>query len=158
MPPPTPLLRCTRPDADDAARAPSCARGEQDGFSAASEAARARYTEALRHEVWQLGIQVTLVEAGAFTAGVLDASTAAQATIAGYDGPRENACRTLHRALDNGEDPAEVAKLICSVAQARRSRGRYGAGRQSWWVPRLKTVLPQRVFDSLPRWGYHLPR
>ncbi|MEO3888742.1 hypothetical protein [Nonomuraea sp. B5E05] len=33
-----------------------------EGFYAASKAALARYSEALRHEVWHLGIHVALVE------------------------------------------------------------------------------------------------
>ncbi|GAB3504725.1 SDR family oxidoreductase [Amycolatopsis cihanbeyliensis] len=40
-----------------------------EGFYAASKAALARYTEALRQEVWHLGIAVSLVEPGAFRTG-----------------------------------------------------------------------------------------
>lgn len=59
-----------------------------ESFYAASKAALARYTEALRHEVWHLGIAVSLVEPGAFTtpcstqpprrAGVLPTRTASR--------------------------------------------------------------------------------
>jgi NAD(P)-dependent dehydrogenase (short-subunit alcohol dehydrogenase family) len=129
-----------------------------EGFYAASKAALARYTEALRHEVWHLGIHVSLVEPGAFTTPVLTAATTAQATITDYDGPRESASRTLHKALRTGENPRKAAALICKIAYAPAPRGRYGAGRQSSWLPVLKTLLPQRLFDTVLRRGYHLPR
>lgn len=129
-----------------------------EGFYAASKAALARYTEALRHEVWHLGIHVTLVEPGAFTTGVLDAATSTHATIEDYDGPRETAHRQLHEALNKGADPRTVATLIAKIAHARAPRGRYGAGREATWLPRVKTLLPQRLFDTLLRHSYRLPR
>ena len=128
-----------------------------EAFYAASKAALARYTEALRHEVWHLGIHVSLVEPGAFTTAVLDASSGAHATIADYDGPRENAHRTLHRAMRKGEDPGRAAALIRRVAHDPAPLGRYGTGPQSTWLPRVKPLLPQRLFDTLLRRGYHLP-
>ncbi len=129
-----------------------------EGFYAASKAALARYTEALRHEVWHLGIGVSLVEPGAFGTGVLAAATSTEATIPDYDGPRESAHRTLQRALERGEPPEKVAALIRTVATVRAPRGRYGAGREATWVPYLRTLLPQRAFDLLLRRGYGLPR
>lgn len=107
--------------------------------------------------MWHLGITVCLVEPGAFTTGVLHAASATQATIADYDGPRESAHRTLHHALRHGEDPRKVAALIQKIATAPRPRGRYGVGRERLWVPYLRTLLPQRLFDTLLRRGYHLP-
>jgi hypothetical protein len=101
---------------------------------------------------------VTLVEPGAFTTGVLDAATTTRTTIADDDGPRESAHRTLHEALRKGEDPDKVAALIWRIAQTPTPLGRYGAGRASRWVPHLKTLLPQRLFDALLRRSYHLPR
>jgi NAD(P)-dependent dehydrogenase (short-subunit alcohol dehydrogenase family) len=129
-----------------------------EAFYAASKAALARYTEALRHEVWHLGVRVCLVEPGVFTTGVLTAASVSRARIADYDGPRESARRTLHDALRRGDDPGKAAELIVKVASSPAPRGRYGVGRQSGWVPLLKTLMPQRLFDTLLRRGYHLPR
>ncbi|WP_199434477.1 SDR family NAD(P)-dependent oxidoreductase [Qaidamihabitans albus] len=127
-----------------------------EGFYAASKAALARYTEALRHEVRHLGIQVCLVEPGAFTTGVLDAATSAERVIADYDGPRESARRTLHEVLRRGDDPRKVAALVVKVAGARSPLFRYGAGRDGRWVPLLRTLLPQRLFDHLLRRSFGL--
>lgn len=129
-----------------------------EGFYSASKAALARYTEALRHEVWPLGISVSLVEPGAFTTGVLDASSAAEPAIADYDGTREAARRTLHESLRRGDDPRKVGALIVRIACARSPRYRYGAGRDGRWVPLLKVLMPQRVFDRLLRRSFGLTR
>lgn len=127
-----------------------------EAFYAASKAALARYTEALRHEVWPLGISVSLVEPGAFTTGVLDASSAAEPVIADYDGAREAARRTLHQSLRRGDDPRKVAALILKIAHARSPRYRYGAGRDGRWVPHLKVLLPQHLTDRLLRRSFGL--
>jgi NAD(P)-dependent dehydrogenase (short-subunit alcohol dehydrogenase family) len=127
-----------------------------EGFYAASKAALARYSEALRHEVWTLGISVSLVEPGAFNTSVLDASSAATSTIADYDGAREAARRTLHQSLRRGDDPRKVAALILRIARTRSPRYRYGAGRDGRWVPHLKVLLPQRLLDRLLRRDFGL--
>ncbi|TDD88892.1 SDR family NAD(P)-dependent oxidoreductase [Actinomadura darangshiensis] len=127
-----------------------------EAFYSASKAALARYTEALRHEVWPLGISVSLVEPGAFTTGVLDASSAAAPTVTDYDGSREAARDALQRSLRRGGDPGKVAALIVSIAEARTPRYRYGAGRDGRWVPLLKVLLPQRLLDRLVRRGFGL--
>ncbi len=129
-----------------------------EGFYAASKAALARYTESLRHEVWHLGIKVCLVEPGVFATDVLDTATAAGAAIADYDGPRESARATLHGALRRGEDPRKAAQVVWKAATARAPRGRYGAGGQSFVVPRLRTLAPQRLVDIALRRAYGLPR
>lgn len=128
-----------------------------EAFYAASKAALARYTEALRHEVWPLGLSVSLVEPGAFRTGVLQTSSAAAHAIADYDGPREAAHRTLQESIRDGDDPRKVASLILNVARARSPLFRYGAGRDGRWVPHLKMLLPQRLFDYLLRRGFDLP-
>lgn len=131
-----------------------------EGIYAASKAALARYTEALRHEVWHLGIHVSLLELGAFTTGVLDAASdqgLAGVRIPDYDGPREAAHRTLHDSLRHGGDPQKVAKIITAIARARRPRARYVAGREAHWVPLATTLFPQRLTDHMLRRAYRLP-
>lgn len=128
-----------------------------ESFYAASKAALARYTEALRHEVWHLGITVSLIEPGAFTTKVLHASTRAGHAIADYDGIREAARETLHNSLRHGDDPRKVAALVQRIANARAPKLRYGAGRDGRWVPPLKTLVPQHLFDYILRKSFHLP-
>jgi NAD(P)-dependent dehydrogenase (short-subunit alcohol dehydrogenase family) len=68
-----------------------------EAFYAASKAALTRRTEALRHEVWHLGIWVSLVEPGLFVADVPRSPTTADPGISGDDGPRKNAAWDLAR-------------------------------------------------------------
>lgn len=128
-----------------------------EAFYAASKAALARYTEALRHEVWHLGISVSLVEPGAFTTNVLDAANNTARRITDYDGPRETSQDVLHKSLRNGDDPHKVAELLLRIARAPSPKLRYGAGHDGRWLPYLKTLIPQRAFDQLLRRSFHLP-
>jgi NAD(P)-dependent dehydrogenase (short-subunit alcohol dehydrogenase family) len=129
-----------------------------EAFYSASKRALAGYTEALRHEVWPLGIDVSLVEPGAFRTGVIDAASTSRATIPDYDAVREAARRTLQESARRGGDPTAVAKLILDVARERSPRPRYGAGREARWLPYLRLLLPQRAFDRLLRRGFGLRR
>ncbi len=128
-----------------------------EAFYAASKAALARYSEGLRHEVWPLGITVSLVEPGAFVTGVLQAAATPQHPIADYDEVRAAAHRTFQRSLGQGDDPAEAAALILRIARTPRPRLRYGAGREGRWLPYLRTLLPQRLTDTLLRRSFGLP-
>jgi short-subunit dehydrogenase len=56
-----------------------------EAFYASSKHALAGYTEALRHEVWPLGIHVSLVEPGAFATNVLQAASTSAARLSDYD-------------------------------------------------------------------------
>lgn len=127
-----------------------------EAFYAASKHALAGYTEALRHEVWPLGIQVSLVEPGAFATNVLQAASTSTARLSDYDAVRRAASRTLQNSLQRGGDPQQVARLVLSVARARTPRLRYPVGLAARWLPYLKVLLPQRLLDYLIRRGYGL--
>ncbi len=128
-----------------------------EAFYAASKAALARYTEALHHEVWPLGLTVSLVEPGAFATDVVEVASRSDATIADYNGLRESASDTLRRGLRRGGDPRDLASLIVRIAQAQSPKARYGAGLDGRWLPSFKVLSPQRLFDYLLRRGYGLP-
>ena len=130
-----------------------------EAFYAASKRALAGYTEALRHEVWPLGLHVSLVEPGAFRTNILTAASAPRANVIGdYDAVRRAAIRTLQQALRRGGDPSAVAGLIVRVALARSPKLRYGVGPETRWIPLTKVLLPQRWFDALLRRGFGLTR
>jgi NAD(P)-dependent dehydrogenase (short-subunit alcohol dehydrogenase family) len=127
-----------------------------EAYYAASKAALARYTEAVRYEVWPFGIRVSLIEPGAFKTGVLQAASVNQRTIAGYDAIRQAARHTLHDSMQKAGDPDTVAELIVRVAMHPSPRLRYGAGPEARSLPILKLLLPQRIFDHLIRRAYRL--
>jgi NAD(P)-dependent dehydrogenase (short-subunit alcohol dehydrogenase family) len=127
-----------------------------EAFYAASKRALAGYTEALRHEVWPLGLHVSLVEPGAFRTSVIDAASSAEAAIPDYDRVRQAAYRTLRQSLQQGGDPSVVAERILEIARAPSPRLRYAVGSEAHWLPYLKLLLPQRTFDRLLRRGFGL--
>jgi len=127
-----------------------------EAFYSASKHALAGYTEALRHEVWPLGIHVSLVELGAFQTGILQAASTSAGRLPDYDQVRRAVTRTLQASLQRGGDPRRVARLVMKVARARTPRPRYPAGLEARWLPLLKVLLPQRGFDYLLRRGYGL--
>ncbi len=127
-----------------------------EAFYSASKCALAGYTEALRHEVWPLGIHVSLVEPGVFKTNVLQAALITEPGIQDYDAVRRAARGTLQNSLRKGGDPQQVARLIWKVTCSRSPRLRYGVGGGAHWVPVLKMLLPQSLFDYLLRRGYGL--
>jgi hypothetical protein len=96
------------------------------------------------------------VEPGAFKTNLIQAASMPEGTITDYDAVRQAARRTLHEALRQGDDPRKVAHLILKVARTRSPLLRYGAGREAYWLPYLKVLLPQRLFDYLVRRGFGL--
>lgn len=129
-----------------------------EAFYSASKRALAGYTEALRHEVWSLGIHVSLVEPGAFQTDIIQTDTTVEAGISDYDAVRHAAVKTLSSSLAGGRDPRKAAQVILTVARHRSPRLRYGAGGEALWLPWLRVLLPQRAFDYILRRGFGLPK
>lgn len=129
-----------------------------EAFYSASKHALAGYTEALRHEVWPFGIHVSLVEPGAFKTGVIRNASVSAGTIDDYDNIRQAAGQTLNESIRKGEDPGKIARLIYKIIRSRSPRLRYGAGSEARWLPYLKVLLPQRLFDYLVRKGFGLKK
>jgi short-subunit dehydrogenase len=129
-----------------------------EAFYSASKAALARYTEALRYEVWPLDIHVALVEPGAVNTNVLETAAVTEGAIADYRAVGRAARHTLRQALRQGDAPDKVAHLILKVARAHSPQGRYGVGGEAHWTPYLKVLLPQRLFDDLLRRGFGLQK
>jgi NAD(P)-dependent dehydrogenase (short-subunit alcohol dehydrogenase family) len=125
-----------------------------EAFYSASKHALAGYTEALRHEVWPLGVHVSLVEPGAFRTDVVRAASTSDGGIPDYDAVRRATRRTLEASLGRGEDPARVADVIVKIAQTASPRFRYGVGAEARWLPYRRVLLPQRLFDFLVRRGF----
>ena len=129
-----------------------------EAFYSASKHALAGYSEALRHEVWPLGIHVSLVEPGAFKTNVLAAASQSSIRMHDYDAVRRAISRTMQNSLRRAGDPGCVAQVILNVARARSPLLRYGVGSEARWVPYLSTLAPQRVFDYLLRRGFGLAK
>lgn len=113
----------------------------------ASKFALEGYSEALRYEVEQFGIKVSLIEPGFFNTGNHVAASKPAYRIADYDGLRTAIERSIEESTDGGGAPQEVAKLIVRIAQDNAPRLRYRVGTDARWVPRLKRLLPEPLFS-----------
>jgi NAD(P)-dependent dehydrogenase (short-subunit alcohol dehydrogenase family) len=128
-----------------------------EAFYSASKHALAGYTEALRHEVWPLGIDICLVEPGAFKTNIYQEPYIEKNAIADYDSARRAVHNVLRETALRGDDPRKVARLILQIVNASQPRLRYGIGGDRW-LPYVKVLLPQRSFDYLLRRGFRLVR
>lgn len=89
------------------------------GIYNASKYAVEGFTEAMSHELKDLGIQVTLIEPGAFRTNFLDSSlTLSQITIADYDSTA-GSTKTKYLAFNGQQpgDPERAAQEIVAVAE-----------------------------------------
>lgn len=127
-----------------------------EAFYSASKHALAGYTEALCHEVWALGIHVSLIEPGAFNTPIYKEQSVKTDGIKDYDTWRKAVRETMLKAARHGDDPDKVARLILKVAQSERPRLRYGIGSEAKWLPYLKVLLPQRLLAYMLRKSFGL--
>jgi NAD(P)-dependent dehydrogenase (short-subunit alcohol dehydrogenase family) len=120
-----------------------------EGFYSATKFALEGYTEALRYELAPLGIHVTLVEPGFFRTNLVRTTSLAAGEISDYDRFRQTIGEIFTQGLRRGGDPHQVARLIARLAEMRSPRLRYRVGTDSVWLPRLRAILPERLYD----WG-----
>jgi short-subunit dehydrogenase len=148
-------------------------------FYHASKYAVEAFSDALRMEVAQFGIDVVLIEPGPVktpwndvAAGSLStaAAPAAAATAAGAaaDG---DAYREYKAAVGAsfgrvqaglfgrlGSTPEDIAKVITQAVTAQRPRARYLINPVAKSLVAMNRVLPARAYDSMLRRQYGLPR
>jgi len=122
------------------------------GSYAASKFALEGWTESLRYELKALGIQVVLVEPGAFetdiwtrnaklSAGLLDPNSPNAARIPAWrrrvEGQREKA------------DPQIVVDMIAAIVENPRPRLRYVVGKDAKMGLMLRRLLPWALFERV---------
>lgn len=112
--------------------------------------------EGLRQEVRGFGIQVSMIEPGDFkTAGTFAREWPAR-KIADYDANRERAVGIMARSEQSGPDPIKLARLVESILAAKRPKLRYRVGLDSKWVPRIRRVIPESLFERILRSNYKI--
>lgn len=108
------------------------------------------YTEALYHEVKELGIKVTLVEPGAFRTNFLDSSLAvAQHAIADYDATAGNFKRIL--LANNGRqagDPEKAAEAIVNITEIENPPLRLLLGEDAYKIATQKAAWLHQEFEQ----------
>jgi NAD(P)-dependent dehydrogenase (short-subunit alcohol dehydrogenase family) len=120
-----------------------------EGFYSATKFALEGYSEALSYELAPFHISVVLVEPGFFRTNLARTVTPAAHEIRDYDAFRAVISAIFMQGIRRGGDPQKVARLIVRIAEMKAPRLRYRVGADSTWLPRLRAVLPERLYA----WG-----
>ncbi len=120
---------------------------------ASSKFALEGWTESLRMEMYSLGIQVVLIEPGAYDTDIWARNARlAKGTLDGKS-PNAERARRFRDFVQSGaikrRDPREVARLIARVAGDPKPKLRYLIGQDARIQVILKSLVPWRLYERL---------
>jgi NAD(P)-dependent dehydrogenase (short-subunit alcohol dehydrogenase family) len=115
---------------------------------AASKHAVEGYSESLDHEVREHGVRVLLIEPGWTKTGLDVNSVKPDSPLRIYAEQRHIAEKLIAQAVNDGDDPATVAKAVVAAATDKKPKLRYTAGSRAARVSTLRRLVPARAFDK----------
>lgn len=118
------------------------------GFYSASKFAIEGYSEALWYELGPFGISVSLVEPGFVNTPIGEASPRAAHPLPAYDGTRKRMMTAFGKALAGGIPAEQVAQTVLGIVQRSSPALRNRVGAQATWLPRLRNVVPWKVYAA----------
>ena len=122
------------------------------GWYVSSKHALEGWSDVLRLEVEQFGIDVIIVEPGMIKTNIGNYSAqyfekysknSAYANFYGSPDDKEK------NSFDNYSDPIVIAKVIDKAINAKNPKTRYSAGAYSWILLTMRSILPDKWFDKL---------
>ena len=122
------------------------------GAYAASKFALEGLSEALRIELWPLGVRVVLIEPGLFRTNLQATKVVAEdAEVEGSPYARYvERYKSRHRKFEMiSRDPVKAAKVIHKAARSRRPAFRYVVGLEASLGILGKRLLPEGLFQTL---------
>ena len=124
---------------------------------AATKHAIEGYSESVDHEVREHGVRVLLIEP-AYTRTGFDANALQpDEPLPIYAAQRQAFDRVMASAMEGGDDPATVAKVIVAAATDPKPKLRYTAGSTAGRVSALRRFVPAWAFDRQIRKLNRLP-
>jgi NAD(P)-dependent dehydrogenase (short-subunit alcohol dehydrogenase family) len=115
---------------------------------AATKHAIEGYSESVDHEVREHGVRVLLVEP-AYTRTAFETNTLRpDAPLSVYAEQRLISGQVAAAAIEGGDDPAVVAKVVVAAATDPKPRLRYAAGPLAGRVRTLRRFAPTGAFDK----------
>jgi short-subunit dehydrogenase len=105
------------------------------------------YSESVDHEVRDDNIRVVVVEPGGTKTGFDDNTTQPDNPLPAYEQRRRRSNAAVADNVNNGDDPADVAKVIVAAATDKNPKLRYPAG-SARQLSVLRRFAPRRVFDT----------
>ncbi|WP_179476076.1 oxidoreductase [Mycolicibacterium vinylchloridicum] len=105
------------------------------------------YSESIDHEVRDDGIRVVLVEPGGTKTGFDDNTAEPDNPLPVYEFRRRRSNQAVAEQVNNGDDPAIVAKAIVAAATDADPKLRYPAG-SARRLSALRRFAPRKAFDK----------
>lgn len=118
---------------------------------AASKFALEGFTESLRFEVKQFGIDVILVEPGSFQTSIWSKAKGEIATGNNEASPYRELQKAIEKHMEHEDefgDPKQVAQLITSLASGKNPKFRNVIGKGTKTSARLKRLLPWNSWEK----------
>jgi NAD(P)-dependent dehydrogenase (short-subunit alcohol dehydrogenase family) len=125
-----------------------------EGYYAAAKAALLAYSDALRQEVRNFNIKVSVVEPGFFRTNLQNARMRTAKSIEDYGAMETRVLSRLKESLEAGGDPRTVAETIERIVETPSPGFRYAVGKEKQYLT-AKRILPDSIIESFSRrhWG-----
>lgn len=121
------------------------------GVYSASKHALEAYSEHLRREVRSFNIRVSLVEPGSIRTNLTRNRRDPARPLADYDPWRRRALDAMRQLEEKGPDPSLVADRVLHIVRSDSPKLRYRVGTDATWVPRMRRLLPEGLFEKAVR-------
>lgn len=117
---------------------------------AAAKFAIEGFSESLRLEMKPYGVDVVLIEPGAYPTNIWEKGFSSMAVddASPYRNRLENILRFSRQSASSKADPWEVAHLIARIAAAKRPRFRYPIGSGARFLLAVKALLPWALIEK----------
>lgn len=119
-------------------------------FYSASKAALRNYSEALRYEVANFGIRVSIIEPGYINTNIMDGMKIAPETKE-YAPVRQRLIEQNRKAIESGADPIVVARRVLKIINSDSPRFAHVVPFGARLLAFLRAALPSPVFESIFR-------
>lgn len=106
------------------------------------------YSESLDHELRTRGIRVSVVEPGYTRTNFEANAPQSDSQIEEYTVARKALGKILKAAVESGDDPKVVAKVVLKAADAEHPKIRYTAGKLACQMSFLRRFAPAALFDK----------
>ena len=126
-------------------------------YYAAGKAALVSWSEALRYEVKNFGIKVSVVEPGFFRTNLGYVMRGAKSTIGEYDRMRKLARSALDDDFEKGRDPKIVAETVLRIIESKTPKLEYVVGKEKRYLA-IKSLVPRSTFESVARRHWKLDK
>ncbi|BDD07241.1 oxidoreductase [Aureibacter tunicatorum] len=122
------------------------------GFYSSSKFAVESISDALRQEVGRFGIDVAIIEPGAFSTGFEDTvfNELKEVKVGeAYQPILDNFTPSFKKTYENAPTPEPVVKAIVSAIERKKPKTRYAVGMDAKMGVFMKSLLSDRIFDNM---------